>query len=137
VEEYNAAVQVILSYDKSEGKEFCISAVLEVVMKRGELVTTAKLLDVFKIIKVRLNEISSVQIAGLSIGQILGIGVDTNKPVAKRIVVNTLMSTTTEQYFDSSVNIVYYLPEDDGSSVHGGEKWFEYWLEEIRKLEEI
>ena len=106
-------------------------------MKRGELVTTAKLLDVFKIIKVRLNEISSVQIAGLSIGQILGIGVDTNKPVAKRIVVNTLMSTTTEQYFDSSVNIVYYLPEDDGSSVHGGEKWFEYWLEEIRKLEEI
>lgn len=106
------------------------------MFKKGELVTSASLTSFFKTIKLRLNEISSVQIGGISIGQVLGIGKITNDGFKRGInVCNVLMSSTSEQYFDSSHNIVYYVPED--SIVQGGESWLEYWLEEIRKLEEI
>ena len=104
------------------------------MFKKGELVTSASLTSFFKTIKLRLNEISSVQIGGISIGQVLGIGKVT-KEKAGINVCNVLMSSTSEQYFDSSHNIVYYVQED--SIVQGGESWLEYWLEEIRKLEEI
>ena len=104
-------------------------------MKRGELVTTTSLTSIFKTIKTRLNEIASVQIAGLSIGQVIGIGVDWATKTS--VVCNTVMSSTTEQYFDSTVNIVYALPEDDGALPYGGENFIDYYLEEIRKLEEL
>lgn len=104
------------------------------MFKKGELVTSASLTSFFKTIKLRLNEISSVQIGGISIGQVLGIG-KVEKIREGTNVCNVLMSSTTEQYFDSSHNIVYYVPED--SIAQGGESWLEYWLEEIRKLEEI
>lgn len=104
------------------------------MFKKGELVTSASLTSFFKTIKLRLNEISSVQIGGISIGQVLGIGKVTKEKEGINVC-NVLMSSTSEQYFDSSHNIVYYVPED--SIVQGGESWLEYWLEEIRKLEEI
>ena len=104
------------------------------MFKKGELVTSASLTSFFKTIKLRLNEISSIQIGGISIGQVIGVGKVT-KEKAGTNVCNVLMSSTSEQYFDSSHNIVYYVPED--SIVQGGESWLEYWLEEIRKLEEI
>lgn len=104
------------------------------MFKKGELVTSASLTSFFKTIKLRLNEISSVQIGGISIGQVLGIGKITKERDGINVC-NVLMSSTSEQYFDSSHNIVYYVPED--SIVQGGESWLEYWLEEIRKLEEI
>lgn len=104
------------------------------MFKKGELVTSASLTSFFKTIKLRLNEISSVQIGGISIGQVLGIGKITKEREGINVC-NVLMSSTSEQYFDSSHNIVYYVPED--SIVQGGESWLEYWLEEIRKLEEI
>ncbi|NCU26311.1 hypothetical protein EOM86_06260 [Candidatus Nomurabacteria bacterium] len=104
------------------------------MFKKGELVTSASLTSFFKTIKLRLNEISSVQIGGISIGQVLGIGKITKEHEGINVC-NVLMSSTSEQYFDSSHNIVYYVPED--SIVQGGESWLEYWLEEIRKLEEI
>lgn len=104
------------------------------MFKKGELVTSASLTSFFKTIKLRLNEISSVQIGGISIGQVLGIGKITKERRGINVC-NVLMSSTSEQYFDSSHNIVYYVPED--SIVQGGESWLEYWLEEIRKLEEI
>ena len=103
------------------------------MFKKGELVTSASLTSFFKTIKLRLNEISSVQIGGISIGQVIGVGRVTKK--SRIDVCNVLMSSTSEQYFDSSHNVVYYVPED--SIVQGGESWLEYWLEEIRKLEEI
>ncbi len=105
------------------------------MFKKGELVTSASLTSFFKTIKLRLNEISSVQIGGISIGQVLGVGKVTKEKGDRINVCNVLMSSTSEQYFDSSHNIVYYVPED--SIVQGGESWLEYWLEEIRKLEEI
>ncbi len=104
------------------------------MFKKGELVTSASLTSFFKTIKLRLNEISSVQIGGISIGQVLGVGKVTKEKEGINVC-NVLMSSTSEQYFDSSHNIVYYVPED--SIVQGGESWLEYWLEEIRKLEEI
>jgi len=104
------------------------------MFKKGELVTSASLTSFFKTIKLRLNEISSVQIGGISIGQVIGVGKVTKEKEGINVC-NVLMSSTSEQYFDSSHNIVYYVPED--SIVQGGESWLEYWLEEIRKLEEI
>ena len=102
-------------------------------MRKGEEVTVSFLTKLFKRIKTRLNEISNIQVVGVSVGQIIGIGVD--QATETDTVVNTIMSVGTEQYFDSSENIQYLLPESN--DVFGGEQWFDHWLDEIKRLEEL
>lgn len=111
------------------------------MFKNGELVTAASLLTFFKKIKIRLNELSAAQIASLSVGQVIGVGhtVISSPPDSAtddKSIMTMLFSSSTEQYFDSYIHPVYYLPEDDAVIAHGGENFLEYFIDEIDRLEE-
>ena len=101
------------------------------ILKKGQTVTAAILNSIFKTLKRKANEVSSSQIKVLTTGQVIDTSV-----YAGNTFINTPMSSTNEQYFDTTFVPGYYVGVD-ADIYRGNNSYLYYYIDEINKIDQI
>jgi hypothetical protein len=100
------------------------------IFKKGEIVTVTLLTRLFKNLKRRINEVTSRQVNVLTTGQVIDSGA-----IGSDTIIVTPMSTTNEQFFQTSLLPVYTIGTDNIKK--GGNSYLIYYIDEIEKIDKI
>lgn len=100
------------------------------IFKKGEIVTVTLLTRLFKNLKRRINEVTSRQVNVLTTGQVIDSGA-----IDSDTIIVTPMSTTNEQFFQTSLLPIYTIGTDNIKK--GGNSYLIYYIDEIEKIDKI
>lgn len=103
------------------------------MLARGKAVPPVQLAKIFSEIAHRLNNLGPASIQKISTGQLLIDSMQTATASTKSII--ELLSSSCEQFIDSSQCPAYALYEEMGVVTHSPEDYLKCWRDDIERLE--